>query len=132
MRQPPQGLHLCRSQEQFDLLGEAFVTVMEKCGEMEYSSWFEEQYLTAPWNCWHVTASGVPGVLPNQNVVRATWPHTGARLSAIEHQLLGTLPCVTQWTDVFSFVACHVPCLRSLSRSMPSSKPEHSTNDTVL
>ena len=35
--------------------------------ETDFCHWFQTTYLSEPWCNWFVTASGVPGVLPNQN-----------------------------------------------------------------
>lgn len=63
-------MHLSRSQEMFNAIGESFVAVMERHGEAKFAAWFKEQYLTAPWDTWWVGASGLPGLLPNNNPVR--------------------------------------------------------------
>ena len=35
--------------------------------------WFEEQYLTAPWEQWWCGASNTPGVTPNNNPIEIFW-----------------------------------------------------------
>ena len=41
---------------------------LERCvrGKV-YAKWFYDTYLVEPWCNWFVTASGVPGVKPDQN-----------------------------------------------------------------
>jgi hypothetical protein len=67
---PTQALHLCRSQLQFDRLGELLVGALKKLNEHDFASWLDEQYLDGEWGCWFVTASGCPGLLPANNLVR--------------------------------------------------------------
>ena len=65
-----QALHLCATQETFDALGAHFITVLRAAGETSFADWFQEQYLSAPWNVWYITASGLPGLIPSNNHVR--------------------------------------------------------------
>lgn len=44
--------------------------VLEKLNEHDFATWLDEQYLDGEWGCWFVTASGCPGLLPANNLVR--------------------------------------------------------------
>ena len=63
---------MSRSQRMFDALGKIAVHILRNSGEHEAADWFYEQYVQPPYNTWHITASGQPGLSPNNNPVRNT------------------------------------------------------------
>jgi hypothetical protein len=66
-----QWLHLCRSAEQHRALGALVVAAWRASDHGTYADWFENQYLAPRWSRWYVTASGVAGIVPNQNPIEA-------------------------------------------------------------
>ena len=64
------GMHFSTSDKRFNHLGNCFLEKWRPT-EPAYCEWLKKQYLTAPWNSWHVTASHIPGVLPNQNPIES-------------------------------------------------------------
>jgi hypothetical protein len=65
-------LHLARSVAQFDVLGASMLMEWRLQGEDELADWFCREYLSAPYNRWSVSASGVPGNNPNQNAIESS------------------------------------------------------------
>ncbi|EGZ16435.1 hypothetical protein PHYSODRAFT_499598, partial [Phytophthora sojae] len=39
--------------------------------EAPYEAWLSEEYLAERWRAWFVTCSGCPGIVPNQNPIKA-------------------------------------------------------------
>ncbi len=60
-------LHNCRSRPQFDELADFILNVWTQgLDEGEFARKFRTTYTGEPWGNWHVTVSGIPGVLPTQ------------------------------------------------------------------
>ncbi|POM71863.1 Hypothetical protein PHPALM_11519 [Phytophthora palmivora] len=49
----------------------------------KYAQWLDNGYLTDPWDLWFYTASGCPGVVPNQNPIEAH--HRAIKSTAVNH-----------------------------------------------
>jgi hypothetical protein len=65
-------LHFARSTSQFDALGQIMLSDWRKKLEGQLADWFEREYLTAPYNRWSVTASGVPGADSQQQAIESS------------------------------------------------------------
>ncbi|KAF0713142.1 hypothetical protein AaE_011855, partial [Aphanomyces astaci] len=58
---------LARTWHQFQIISTTYMwTWSTKLGEVRFSQWFTEIYLTPPWDLWFSTASGCPGVVAHQ------------------------------------------------------------------
>ena len=66
------SLHFARSAAQFDVMGKIMLMHWRQKGETDLSAWFETEYLTAPYNRWSVTASGIPGADPQQQPIESS------------------------------------------------------------
>ena len=71
-------LHLSRSTAQFDHVAKLFLKELMKKfkKETKLAQVLDAEYLSAPYNCWHVTASGEPGVLPSSQNIESYWKST--------------------------------------------------------
>ena len=70
-------LHFAGSTVMFDALGKLMIFDWRSRGEDVLADWFEQEYLTAPYNRWSVTASGIPGADSQQQPVESS--HRGAK-----------------------------------------------------
>ena len=62
-------VHHSRSHKQFEKLLELMLKHwIEDLNESKFAKWFETEYGTGKWKNWHVTASGIPGFTPNNNL----------------------------------------------------------------
>ena len=71
MRQSMKLLHLSRTQQQFNTMGELVLADWCHWGEQESANWLRDTNLCCPWNRWYVAASGIPGVMPTSNPIEA-------------------------------------------------------------
>ncbi|EGZ28771.1 hypothetical protein PHYSODRAFT_466886, partial [Phytophthora sojae] len=90
-------LENARSREQFFALSELVTQNWRDQRQRRYAKWFDEQYLTDPWDLWFITASNVAGIVPNQNPIEAHHSAikkvaAGHLRAAISHVLAVTLP----------------------------------------
>ncbi|EGZ18576.1 hypothetical protein PHYSODRAFT_376633, partial [Phytophthora sojae] len=90
-------LENARSREQFFALSELVTQNWRDQRQRRYAKWFDEQYLTDPWDLWFITASNVAGIVPNQNPIEAHHSAikkvaAGHLQAAISHVLAVTLP----------------------------------------
>ena len=61
-------IHLSRSVAEFGGLGALACSELRALGAVEETIQnFEKQYLQPPFDTWFISASGIPGVVPNQN-----------------------------------------------------------------
>jgi len=58
--------HLSRSRSIFNLLTTLLINKWTVDGQKVFADWFKKVYLNK-WGWWYVTASNIPGVLPNNN-----------------------------------------------------------------
>ncbi|GMF49488.1 unnamed protein product [Phytophthora fragariaefolia] len=56
-----------RTREFFGLITTNWISL----GELDFTAWISEQYLTDPWDGWFITASSEAGVIPNQNAIES-------------------------------------------------------------
>ncbi len=63
---------MARTQKQFEALAVGMLRKWRADKEDTLANWFEAEYLTDPYNHWSVTASGIPGVSPNQNPIESS------------------------------------------------------------
>ncbi|KAE9015272.1 hypothetical protein PR003_g15821 [Phytophthora rubi] len=90
-------LETARSCEQLFALSELVSQNWREQKQGAYANWFDEQYLTDPWDLWFITASNVAGIVPNQNPIEAHHSAikkvaAGHLRAAISHVLAVTLP----------------------------------------
>jgi hypothetical protein len=78
------NLHTAGSHEQFTAMAKVTVQHWKAMDEGAFATWFEEVYLTEHWAIWHVAASGIPGVLPNQQSIKSH--HSVIKLFATENR----------------------------------------------
>ena len=64
-------LHLARSALQFKALGVLMIEKWRQAGESDVAETFKAEYLTAPYDSWSITSSGIPGVMPNNNAMES-------------------------------------------------------------
>lgn len=61
-------MHQARTAAQFTAIGEQCLEKWMVDDEDFYATWFQEVYLSSPWETWYVGSAGeVSGILPNQN-----------------------------------------------------------------
>ncbi|KAK3288962.1 hypothetical protein CYMTET_3582 [Cymbomonas tetramitiformis] len=67
-------LHKCRSREQFQHLGKLVIhRLRTKFKEEQVATLIENEYLSVPYDCWYVTASGVVCCSPSSRPIEAYW-----------------------------------------------------------
>lgn len=66
-------MHLARSEQHFEALGDLGGLIMKAHNEEEAWAWFSKQYCEAPYNGWWIGASEEIGVTPNNNPLEAYW-----------------------------------------------------------
>ncbi|KAK3271331.1 hypothetical protein CYMTET_20312 [Cymbomonas tetramitiformis] len=67
-------LHKCRSREQFQHLGKLVIhRLRTKFKEEQVVTLIENEYLSVPYDCWYVTASGVVCCSPSSQPIEAYW-----------------------------------------------------------
>lgn len=64
-------LHISRSESMFSLLSTLMIEKWVLENQRPYADWFKKVYLQPKWLRWFCTASGIPGVLPNNNALEA-------------------------------------------------------------
>ena len=69
-------LHRCRSQAMFDALAQLILSWLRRCKFDKLAKWFEQFYFTAPWSTWWYMASGIAGVMANNNALESSWVGT--------------------------------------------------------
>jgi hypothetical protein len=62
---------LARSAGQFIAMGVLMLADWHERGENLLAEWFRTEYLTPPYNTWHVSASGIPGADPQQQPIES-------------------------------------------------------------
>jgi hypothetical protein len=65
-------MHMARSFAQFQLLSGKVMEYWREHGENTLADWFQNEYMTYPHDKFCYSASGVHGVLPNNNIVEVT------------------------------------------------------------
>lgn len=92
-------LHLCRNLAQFQLLAKLVFHKWTRLGESAVARCFHGEYMTAPYEHWFVTASEIPGVLPDNNAAES-WhrdikrlPH-GMIMLYLKDKMLNVLNCI--------------------------------------
>lgn len=66
-------LHGCRSQAMFDGVADVLDNYLREEDEFDLADYLKKFYLSSPWSTWWYAASGIPGVLPNQNPLESAW-----------------------------------------------------------
>ena len=91
-----ESLHLSRSLPQFIMLGKLLFEKWMALAEPRVARAFKREYLTEPYQYWFVTASNIPGVMPDNNPAESCHKQWKSNLGM---QLFSTITllCTTQF-----------------------------------